>query len=115
MVIASQSRRVIQNVSYLDAKNPVPTIRIAEGDAGWQEAYNNWIINKYPTSDPEWKSGAFMHFEPIEEVAPPVVAQPPGTLVLCKQAVSGLFSWIGKMLLMLIGIYPDKFWSNNSE
>jgi hypothetical protein len=48
----------IQNTSSYPG-NAAPTIVIAVGDDGWEEAYKNWIEGKPPTSSPEWKKGIF--------------------------------------------------------
>lgn len=59
-------RTVLQNTSICDQKNVPPSIRIAEGEVGWTEAYNNWLHNKNPTDSPDWKRGVFLHFEQME-------------------------------------------------
>jgi len=64
-------RRVLQNISGFQ-KESSPTIRLVEGDVGWEEAYQNWIKNKNPTNSSEWKKGVFLLFEDYELEALPL-------------------------------------------
>jgi len=68
-------RTVLQNTSICDQKNVPPSIRIAEGEVGWTEAYNNWLHNKNPTDSPDWKRGVFLHFEQMEIEEEPSTTQ----------------------------------------
>lgn len=51
----------LQNKSDWDEEKP--TIIIKPTDPEWEEAYQNWINGKNPTSSPEWKKGVILTFE----------------------------------------------------
>ena len=68
-----RSRRVLQNTSHLD-DSITPTIRIVEGDDGWNTAYYNWINNKTPTNNSEWKRGVWLHFEIISDTKQQIIS-----------------------------------------
>jgi len=51
----------LSNSSEWNAKPP--TIQIKKGDDGWQEAYENWLKGKNPTTSKEWKKGVIASTE----------------------------------------------------
>jgi hypothetical protein len=58
--------RILQNASICSNKPEPPTIRIIEGEDGWEAAYNSYIAGKNPTDSPEWKKGVYMLFAEFE-------------------------------------------------
>jgi hypothetical protein len=91
------SRRVLQNASYAGCHVGNPTIKIVEGDLNWQEAYNNWLRGKNPTSADDWKLGVFLHFEPVAE---PSVEK---KSFLYSVPGMNLVQTVGKIVLVICG------------
>jgi hypothetical protein len=104
------SRRVLQNASYAGCHIGNPTIKIVEGEPGWQEAYNNWLRGKNPTSADDWKLGVFLHFEPIDEpeiaVTPSVIDKLPGIELARK--VGNIV--IATLLLVVLSLATVLYW-----
>lgn len=59
----------LQNASCFPG-NDLPTLRITSLDAGWKEAYQNWLKGKNPTSSVEWKKGVFAITTEINQPEP---------------------------------------------
>ncbi len=55
----------LQNSSDWDEQKP--TIKIANSDPQWTDAYNNWKNGKNPTDSKEWKKGIFLTFTKAED------------------------------------------------
>lgn len=69
---STHRRSVLQNTSICIPFQAVsPTIKLLQGEVGWDEAYANWLAGKNPTDSPEWKKGVYLHFEQIEEEEEP--------------------------------------------
>lgn len=62
-----QFKKVLQNTSICSKNVQPPSIKLEEGCVGWEEAYANWLAGKNPTDNQEWKSGVYLHFEPLPE------------------------------------------------
>lgn len=107
--VAILSRRVLQNASYAGCHVGNPTIKIAEGEPGWQEAYDSWLKGKNPTSAEDWKLGVFLHFEPIEEpeivITPSAIDKLPGIDLARKVGNIVIATLLLTVLTLATGLY----------
>lgn len=58
-----KKKGVLQNTSICAIPYTSPSIKIVEGDHDWNDAYQNWLLNKPPTDNPLWKRGVWFHYE----------------------------------------------------
>lgn len=97
---AFRTVRVLRNTSFYSGINP--TIRIVEGDPNWNTAYAAWMEGKDPTDSPEWKDGAYLFFEPVEELPEPI-AETKAFKVKLWMCIASVI--IGALALLLVRLF----------